>query len=197
MDQETQRTLVRSSSKFEVCLPMAPSLFWEFALATRYWQLRRALTPISFYGHRGVENQPVGQVLLTRRCYITSQNHGFAVRDEFFANGVGTLVHKYKRRNQRRNSFAREAPRQHSVPPRGTPRAHGHSVSVYVFSDWWANETELRDDFVVFSPENLKSPYRQTAEPTHLHVWRIPSTETSPRASPGLGGPTDRSGWRI
>ncbi len=32
------------------------------------------------YGHRGV-NQPV-QDLLTRRCYITSQNHGYAVIDE-------------------------------------------------------------------------------------------------------------------
>lgn len=32
------------------------------------------------YGHRGV-NQPV-QDLLTRRCLITSQNHGYAVRDE-------------------------------------------------------------------------------------------------------------------
>jgi len=32
------------------------------------------------YGHRGV-NQPV-QDLITRRCYITSQNHGFAVRQE-------------------------------------------------------------------------------------------------------------------
>lgn len=31
------------------------------------------------YGHRSV-NQPV-QDLLTRRCYITSQNHGYAVRD--------------------------------------------------------------------------------------------------------------------
>ena len=31
------------------------------------------------YGHRGV-NQPV-QDLLTRRCYITSQNHGYAVID--------------------------------------------------------------------------------------------------------------------
>jgi carbamoyl-phosphate synthase small subunit len=31
------------------------------------------------YGHRGV-NQPV-QDLLTRRCYVTSQNHGYAVRD--------------------------------------------------------------------------------------------------------------------
>lgn len=32
------------------------------------------------YGHRGV-NQPV-EDLLTRRCYITSQNHGYAVNDE-------------------------------------------------------------------------------------------------------------------
>jgi carbamoyl-phosphate synthase small subunit len=32
------------------------------------------------YGHRGV-NQPV-QDLLTRRCYVTSQNHGYAVHDE-------------------------------------------------------------------------------------------------------------------
>ncbi len=32
------------------------------------------------YGHRGV-NQPV-QDLLTRRCHITSQNHGYAVQDE-------------------------------------------------------------------------------------------------------------------
>lgn len=32
------------------------------------------------YGHRGV-NQPV-QDLLTRRCYISSQNHGYAVRDD-------------------------------------------------------------------------------------------------------------------
>jgi len=32
------------------------------------------------YGHRSV-NQPV-QDLLTRRCYVTSQNHGYAVRDE-------------------------------------------------------------------------------------------------------------------
>jgi carbamoyl-phosphate synthase small subunit len=32
------------------------------------------------YGHRGV-NQPV-QDVLSRRCYITSQNHGYAVRDD-------------------------------------------------------------------------------------------------------------------
>lgn len=32
------------------------------------------------YGHRGC-NQPV-QDLLTRRCFITSQNHGYAVRDD-------------------------------------------------------------------------------------------------------------------
>ena len=32
------------------------------------------------YGHRGV-NQPV-QDLITGRCYVTSQNHGYAVRDD-------------------------------------------------------------------------------------------------------------------
>ena len=32
------------------------------------------------YGHRGV-NQPV-QDLITRRCHVTSQNHGYVVRDE-------------------------------------------------------------------------------------------------------------------
>jgi len=37
------------------------------------------------YGHRGV-NQPV-QDLLTRRCYVTSQNHGYAVRDEALPEG--------------------------------------------------------------------------------------------------------------
>jgi len=37
------------------------------------------------YGHRGV-NQPV-QDLLTRRCYITSQNHGYAVEDGALPSG--------------------------------------------------------------------------------------------------------------
>ncbi|MEL7450440.1 MAG: carbamoyl phosphate synthase small subunit, partial [Pseudomonadota bacterium] len=37
------------------------------------------------YGHRGV-NQPV-QDLLTRRCFITSQNHGYAVRDDSLPTG--------------------------------------------------------------------------------------------------------------
>ncbi len=37
------------------------------------------------YGHRGV-NQPV-QDLLTRRCFITSQNHGYAVDDESLPQG--------------------------------------------------------------------------------------------------------------
>lgn len=60
------------------------------------------------YGHRGV-NQPV-QDLLTRRCYITSQNHGYAVQDgalppdwePWFVNindgtneGVRSRVHPY------------------------------------------------------------------------------------------------------
>ncbi|MDH3314186.1 MAG: glutamine-hydrolyzing carbamoyl-phosphate synthase small subunit [Gammaproteobacteria bacterium] len=37
------------------------------------------------YGHRGV-NQPV-QDLLTRRCFITSQNHGYAVSDPSLPTG--------------------------------------------------------------------------------------------------------------
>lgn len=37
------------------------------------------------YGHRGI-NQPV-QDLLTRRCFITSQNHGYAVSDEALPPG--------------------------------------------------------------------------------------------------------------
>lgn len=37
------------------------------------------------YGHRGV-NQPV-QDMLTGRCYITSQNHGYAVSDESLPAG--------------------------------------------------------------------------------------------------------------
>jgi carbamoyl-phosphate synthase small subunit len=37
------------------------------------------------YGHRGV-NQPV-QDLLTRRCFITSQNHGYAVLDASLPTG--------------------------------------------------------------------------------------------------------------
>jgi carbamoyl-phosphate synthase small subunit len=36
------------------------------------------------YGHRGI-NQPV-QDLLTRRCYVTSQNHGYAVSDQSLPN---------------------------------------------------------------------------------------------------------------
>lgn len=37
------------------------------------------------YGHRGV-NQPV-QDLITRRCHITSQNHGYAVKDDSLPEG--------------------------------------------------------------------------------------------------------------
>ncbi len=37
------------------------------------------------YGHRS-QNQPV-QDLLTRRCYVTSQNHGYVVRDDSLRDG--------------------------------------------------------------------------------------------------------------
>ena len=37
------------------------------------------------YGHRGI-NQPV-QDLMSRRCFVTSQNHGYAVRDSSLPDG--------------------------------------------------------------------------------------------------------------
>ncbi len=37
------------------------------------------------YGHRGI-NQPV-QDLMSRRCFVTSQNHGYAVRDASLPSG--------------------------------------------------------------------------------------------------------------
>ena len=59
------------------------------------------------YGHRGV-NQPV-QDLLTRRCYITSQNHGYAVQRFGSSAGLGAMVRQHQRRNQRGRSLARRA----------------------------------------------------------------------------------------
>jgi carbamoyl-phosphate synthase small subunit len=83
------------------------------------------------YGHRGV-NQPV-QDLLTRRCYITSQNHGYAVRDDalpadwepWFVNLNDGTNEGIRRRLQ--------ALLQRAVPPRGLagPRDTG-----YLFDDF-------------------------------------------------------------
>jgi len=53
-----------------------------FGICLGHQLLARAAGFVTYklpYGHRGV-NQPV-QDLITKRCYITSQNHGFAVDD--------------------------------------------------------------------------------------------------------------------
>ena len=73
------------------------------------------------YGHRGV-NQPV-QDLLTRRCFITSQNHGYAVRDDSLPRGLGALVRQHQRRHQRGDPVARQARLQRAVPSGRAPRA--------------------------------------------------------------------------
>jgi carbamoyl-phosphate synthase small subunit len=53
------------------------------------------------YGHRS-HNQPV-LLTGTNRCFITSQNHGFAVATETLPNDWEPLFHQRKRQYQRRN----------------------------------------------------------------------------------------------
>jgi len=68
---EQIRTLMQSYEKpiFGVCLGHQ---IMALAAGADTYKLK--------YGHRGV-NQPV-QELLSRRCYVTSQNHGYAVKDD-------------------------------------------------------------------------------------------------------------------
>jgi carbamoyl-phosphate synthase small subunit len=82
------------------------------------------------YGHRGV-NQPV-QDLLTRRCYITSQNHGYAVRDDSLpADWEPWFVNINDGTNEGIRS--RTALLQRPVPPRGTP---GPQDARFLFDDF-------------------------------------------------------------
>ena len=78
------------------------------------------------YGHRGV-NQPV-QDLLTRRCYITSQNHGYAVRRGLAPRRLGAVVRQRERRHQRGHPRPHPPVLQRAVPPRGLPRTRGHGL---------------------------------------------------------------------
>ena len=83
------------------------------------------------YGHRGV-NQPV-QDLLTRRCYITSQNHGYAVRDGLAARRLGAVVRQHQRRHQRGHPRPHAPVLQRAVPPRGLP---GPEDTAFLFDDF-------------------------------------------------------------
>ena len=70
------RTLIRDYPKpvFGICLG---NQILALAAGADTYKLK--------YGHRGI-NQPV-QDLLTRRCFVTSQNHGYAVRDSSLPKG--------------------------------------------------------------------------------------------------------------
>jgi carbamoyl-phosphate synthase small subunit len=83
------------------------------------------------YGHRGV-NQPV-QDLLSRRCYVTSQNHGFAVRD-------GSLPKDWEPWFVNTNDGTNEGIRSSSLPyfsvqfhPEGSP---GPQDTGFLFDDF-------------------------------------------------------------
>ncbi len=83
------------------------------------------------YGHRGV-NQPV-QDLLTRRCHITSQNHGYAVQDE-------SLPDDWEPWFVNINDGTNEGIRSRSGPYRGVqfhPEARpGPEDTAYLFDDF-------------------------------------------------------------
>ena len=70
------RTLIRDYPKpvFGICLG---NQILALAAGADTYKLK--------YGHRGI-NQPV-QDLLTRRCFVTSQNHGYAVSDSSLPKG--------------------------------------------------------------------------------------------------------------
>ena len=83
------------------------------------------------YGHRGV-NQPV-QDLQTRRCYVTSQNHGYAVVD-------GSLPRDWEPWFVNTNDGTNEGVRSTSRPHFGVqfhPEAHpGPEDAAFLFDDF-------------------------------------------------------------
>ena len=83
------------------------------------------------YGHRGV-NQPV-QDLSTRRCYVTSQNHGYAVVGESLPAGWEPW---FINTNDRTNEGLRSTTRPH-FGVQFHPEAHpGPDDTGYLFDDF-------------------------------------------------------------
>jgi carbamoyl-phosphate synthase small subunit len=83
------------------------------------------------YGHRGV-NQPV-QDLVTRRCYVTSQNHGYAVVDGSLPAGWQPW---FVNTNDNTNEGLRSTTRPHSGV-QFHPEAHpGPADAAFLFDDF-------------------------------------------------------------
>jgi len=83
------------------------------------------------YGHRGV-NQPV-QDLLTRRCYVTSQNHGYAVTEGSLPAGWEPW---FVNTNDGTNEGVRSLTRPH-FSVQFHPEAHpGPEDTAYLFDDF-------------------------------------------------------------
>ena len=91
------------------------------------------------YGHRGV-NQPV-QDLATKRCYITSQNHGYAVVDGSLPAGWEPW---FVNTNDRTNEGVRSTSRPH-FGVQFHPESHpGPDDAAYLFDDFVALVREGR-----------------------------------------------------
>ena len=71
------------------------------------------------FGHRG-QNQPCVEVG-TRRCFITSQNHGYAVDAATLPDGWRPVVRQRQRRHQRGDPPRVAAVRSVQFHPEATP----------------------------------------------------------------------------
>lgn len=90
------------------------------------------------YGHRGV-NQPV-QDMLTRRCYVTSQNHGYAVADDSLSAGWQPW---FVNINDGTNEGIRSRSRPHFSVQFHPEAAPGPQDTSYLFDEFLALTTSL------------------------------------------------------
>ncbi len=97
------------------------------ASATRSWPWPPAADTYKLkFGHRG-QNQPCLEEG-TKRCYITSQNHGYAVDAASLPRGWASLVPQRQRRDERGDPSHPPARLRGAVPSRGLPRPDRHRV---------------------------------------------------------------------
>ena len=123
------------------------------------------------YGHRGV-NQPV-QDLLTRRCYMTSQNHGYAVIDESLPKDWEPW---FVNVNDGTNEGIRSRPRPH------------FSIQFHPEASPGPEDTEfLFDDFI-----RLVESWRRAE-----NVWRSSSEKAASSDGARFRSAPDRTSWRV